>query len=41
MNFLKFLGLFSDSLELGSGLDLIMGLMSSGYVVCFGITVIR
>ena len=37
----KFSGLFLDSLGLGSGLVLILGLMSSGFVVCFGITIIR
>ena len=36
----EFLGLFLCSLGLGSGLVLIPGLMSSGFVVCFGITVI-
>ena len=34
------MGLVSSSLGLGSGFVLILGLMSSGFVVCFGITVI-
>ena len=33
--------LFSGSSGLGSGLVLILGLMSSGFVMCFGIIVIR
>ena len=48
----KISGLFSNSLDeifitvsgspgLGSGLVLIPGLMSSGFVVCFGIPIIR
>ena len=37
----EFLGLFSGSLRLGSGLVLIPGLMFSGFVVCLDITVIR
>ena len=37
----EFSGLFSGSLRLSSGLVLIPGLMSSGFVVCFGIIVIR
>ena len=37
----EFSGLFSGGLGLGSGLVLIPGLMSSGFVVCFGITVIQ
>ena len=36
----KILGLFSGSLELGSGLVLIPGPMSSSFLVCFGITII-
>ena len=35
------MGLFSCSLRLGSGLVLIPELMSSGFMVYFGITVIR
>ena len=37
----EFSKLFSGSLGLGSGLVLIQGLMSSSFVMCFGITVIR
>ena len=37
----EFSRLFSGSLGLGSGLVLIPGLMSSDFVVCFGITIIR
>ena len=32
---------FSGSLGLGSGLVLISGLMPSGFMVCFGIIVVR
>ena len=37
----KFLGLVQSSPRLGSGLDLIPGLMSLGFVKLFDITVIR
>ena len=37
----KFSRLFSSSLGLGLGLVLILGLMSSGFVICFGVTKIR
>ena len=35
----KFSGLFSGSPRLCGGLVLIPGLMSSGFMVCFGITI--
>ena len=37
----EFFGLFSGNLGLSSSLVFIPGLMSSGFVVCFGTTVIR
>ena len=37
----EILGLFSDSFEFSSGLVLIPRLMSSSFMVCFGIIIIR